>query len=106
MSTRKSNRISSKEVIQVHALLNEHLIKDENENLSYEHGWSDSKIAEAAGVVQNAVMRVRRENFGDLRPAMVKVNDDQRVLALERKVRQLECFVEKHFQLEYEACKE
>lgn len=107
MSERKSNRISSKQVIAVHSLLNEHIIKNDDGNPSYEEGWSDAKIAEAAGVVQNAVMRVRRENFGELRQGVTgKTAELNRIATLERKVRQLECFVEKHFQLEYEACKE
>ena len=94
---------TTSQVIKIHSMLKEVLDESSDGSVSYKDHFTDQYIADTVGVSVNSVTRVRREMFGGLRAK--KTNLEERIERLEKKVQDLESFVEQNFQLEYEALK-
>lgn len=65
---KKPKHASTKQLVEIHQKLTEVLTKNEhNEFWHYQSGWTDQRLAEEMNVSRSSVVRVRRENFGELR---------------------------------------
>lgn len=58
-------KISPKQIASIFHSLRQHLRQDE-QGLKYDAGWSDSAVANEAGVTVMQVKQIRRESFGEL----------------------------------------
>jgi len=65
--TRTYNRPSVEQQAKVFVLLNEHCSSDEEGYAVYADGWSDEKVAKAAGVTTQSVGHRRHALYGRLK---------------------------------------
>lgn len=63
----KYRKLTTTEIVKIHTRLNEVIVHNSDETVSYSGDSSDSKIAEEFGVSVNSVSKLRLDMFGKLR---------------------------------------
>lgn len=91
---KKIRKATTPEIIAIHGLLRDHLVKTPEGLFAYADDWSDAKIAATVAtdgsLSANAVSRVRLETFGGLKPTNPNQNLQAEIADLRQQVERLE----------------
>lgn len=63
---KKGKKLTQQEVVTIHAFLAEHIVKNNDDTVSYKGLWTDAAVADRFGVSEASVQNLRRGCFGHL----------------------------------------